>query len=70
MSALETHLNKKAVAQIVNTNADKDAKLVTDESRLYKGVPVAEHKTVAHRKGEYIRGIVHTNPVEAYFWVF
>jgi len=62
--------DKETVAEIVSNNVDKEAKLVTDESRLYKGVPVAAHETVAHRKGEYVRGIVHTNTVEGYFSVF
>ena len=62
--------DKETVAEIVNENVDKEARLMTDESRLYRGVDVAEHNTIRHRKGQYVRGDVHTNTVEGYFSIF
>lgn len=62
--------DKETVAQIVNNNVSKEATLMTDESRLYRGVDVAEHERVHHARGEYVRGTVHTNTVEGYFSIF
>jgi hypothetical protein len=46
-----------------------DAHLMTDDGRQYlKLGPIsASHETVAHTKGEYVRGNVHTNTVEGFF---
>ena len=50
----------------------KKSYLHTDESRLYgdAGQLFAEHHTVKHSVGEYVRGSVHTNTVEGVFSVF
>ncbi len=63
---------KDNVARIVINNVSKEAKLHTDESRLYWGADahVSEHQTVHHAKGEYARGNVNTNSVEGYFSIF
>lgn len=69
------HLNtadKVNVATIVRHNIDKESRLMTDESRLYTevGKEFAEHGTVRHASGEYVRGDIHSNTVENYFSVF
>lgn len=61
-----------SVAAIVRENIAREARLHTDESRLYTkvGAEFAAHETVAHTHGEYARGDVHTNSVEGYFSIF
>ena len=47
----------------------KEAKLMTDEAKFYKGIGkgFASHDSVNHSEYEYSRGIVSTNTVESYF---
>jgi hypothetical protein len=42
---------------------------MTDESALYRevGWHFADHKTVNHSAGEYVRGAAHINTIEGYF---
>lgn len=50
-------------------NIARETRLHTDESRLYgdaKGY-FADHMTVRHSTGEYVRGDVHTNTIEGVF---
>ncbi len=63
---------KVAVTEIVKANVAKDAKLFTDESRLYGEATghFAEHSRVKHSAGEYARGEVHTTTIEGYFSIF
>jgi len=64
--------DKLTVTKIVNENLHRETRLHTDEARIYKriGQHVAEHQSVNHSKGEYVRGDVHTNNVESYYSVF
>ena len=60
-------------ANIVTENIASEARLHTDESRLYTGADVhglLAHETVKHSAKEYVRGDVHTNSVEGYFSIF
>lgn len=61
-----------AVTDIVQANVAREARLFTDESRLYGDAAklVAEHDVVKHSVGEYVRGEVHTNSVEGFFSIF
>ncbi len=63
---------KAAVTKIVTENVERETYLHTDESRLYGDADqlFAEHHTVKHSAGEYVRGDVHTNTVEGVFSVF
>ena len=63
---------KAAVTKIVTDNVERETYLHTDESRLYGDADqlFAEHHTVKHSVGEYVRGTVHTNTVEGVFSVF
>ncbi len=66
----------ETVAKIVRDNVDPASRVHTDASSLYKfvGREFAEHKTVEHTMGEYVRfeenGAVHNNSCESYFSVF
>jgi hypothetical protein len=62
--------DKETVAEIAGNNISHEARLMTDESRLYRGLEVASHETVRHAADEYARGDVTTNHVEGYFSVF
>lgn len=61
--------DKETVSKIVADNVVREAKLYTDESRLYTtvGQEFAAHETVRHSAKEYVRGDVHTNTVEGVF---
>ena len=65
-------LVRDEVAQIVRANVAKEAKLTTDESRLYSAVgkEFAAHEFVTHGRREYVRGDVSTNTVEGFFSIF
>lgn len=60
------------VRNILVTNVSRDTELRTDESRLYTkvGKEFANHETVNHSAGEYVRNGITTNNVENYFSVF
>lgn len=54
------------------TCAPATKRLMTDEHRGYQGLADADttHETVAHTRGEYVRGDVHTNSIEGAFGLF
>jgi transposase-like protein len=60
------------VVPIVKANISKEARVMTDDAGHYynKLGEFAEHGTVNHSAGEYVRGDIHTNTVESYFSVF
>lgn len=62
----------ETVTKIVRDNIAREARLHTDESRLYiaVGKEFVAHETVTHSHGEYVRGDIHTNTVEGYFSIF
>jgi transposase-like protein len=64
--------DKETVSKIVKENVAKEARLMTDESRLYFDADqhVASHETVLHSAKEYARGDVHTNTIEGSFSIF
>jgi transposase-like protein len=64
--------DKKNVTKIVRNNIVREARLHTDESRLYSGSAkhFSAHETVRHSDGEYVRDDVHTNSVEGFFSIF
>ena len=57
------HATAANVREVLVRNVSRKSKLFTDESRLYRetGKEFADHKTVKHSTGEYVRGIVHSN---------
>jgi transposase-like protein len=64
--------DKATVTGILNENLAREARVFTDESRLYGDMlnHAASHDTVRHSAGEYVRGDVHTNTVEGVFSIF
>jgi hypothetical protein len=60
------------IEPIVRANIAKEARLITDQSKLYKrmGKFFDSHETVNHSVGEYGRGDVFTNTVEGSFSIF
>ena len=67
----------ETVQKIVRENVHKESRLHTDASGLYAGVgkDFAEHETVRHSMGEYVRytdegEAIHNNACESYFSVF
>lgn len=62
--------------KIVKENIAKEARVFTDESRLYGDATIhfADHQTVKHSVGEYVRyengEKIHTNTIEGAFSIF
>ncbi len=60
----------ESVRAIVKEHVAKDARLMTDESFIYRGLGSTfegGHETVMHSVGEYARGEAHTNTIEGFF---
>jgi transposase-like protein len=64
--------DKVTVNAIIAANVSPEARIFTDESRLYSDVDgkFSEHRTVRHSAKEYARGEVHTNTIEGSFSIF
>lgn len=61
----------RSVLPIIEDNIAKEATVNTDEGRHYLRLKkMRKHETVNHKRGEYVRGEVHTNTVEGYFSIF
>ncbi len=68
-------LNAAEVTTILTANVSREARLMTDEARHYMpaGKFFADHQSVAHARGEYVRRqepTVHSNTVEGFYSVF
>ena len=57
---------------IVRANIAREARLMTDEARMYWkiGKEFAEHGRTLHGLGQYVKGDVHSNTVEGFFSIF
>jgi transposase-like protein len=65
------YLDHKTIQAALYENLDLKSRLVTDGSSSYKRfMPVGQHESVDHSKGEYVRGDVHTNTLEGFFSIF
>jgi hypothetical protein len=66
------HADKSTINAIASKNIAREARLFTDESRIYTDMKghASEHQKIRHASGEYVRGEVHTNTVEGVFSVF
>lgn len=60
------------IKKALRENVSPDARLATDEARMYRKVAkaFAEHMTVNHSQDEYVRGGASTNTIEGFFSVF
>jgi len=68
-------LNAPDIAAILTANMAREARLMTDEARHYipAGKLFADHQSVAHARGEYVRRqepTVHSNTVEGFYGIF
>jgi transposase-like protein len=55
------------VKEVLRQHVSNEARLMTDESALYNGSEkeYADHQTVNHKAGEYVRGDAHVNTGES-----
>jgi transposase-like protein len=62
-------VNAKNVRSVLVSQVAQDSTLMTDQAKFYKtvGREFAEHGSVNHGIGEYVRGDIHTNTIENYF---
>jgi hypothetical protein len=62
-------VSAKTLKKALVRSADRKSKLRTDDSlaNLSIGKGFADHQTVAHTLGEYVRGDAHTQTVESFF---
>ncbi|MDE0527712.1 MAG: IS1595 family transposase [Truepera sp.] len=65
-------LKQETLLPILRENIASEAAVYTDEATHYRNLKreFASHDHVAHTKGEYGRGEVHTNTAEGYFSIF
>ena len=69
------NVRAKTIAPIVRQNVYREAKIMTDEASHYTrlGEEYAEHGTVRHKIGEYVKRrdpSIHTNTLEGFFSIF
>ena len=57
--------SKKELFGFINDHTDSNTMINTDGASSYRGRK--NHESVAHTRGEYVRGDVHTNGIES-FW--
>ena len=63
--------SKAQILPIIPANLAKEPRVITDESGVYRDLDTEYmHAFVTHSKGQYGRGIIHTNTVEGYYSVF
>jgi len=57
---------------ILKSQIDEETRLITDDAKQYipLGKKFAEHHSVNHSIGEYVRGDIHSNTIENYFSIF
>jgi transposase-like protein len=60
------------IKRSLKKNVSDEAILMTDSARFYRNIAkrFADHQSVNHAAGEYVRGDAYTNTVEGYFSVF
>lgn len=66
------NVKASTIKEILVSNMDKSANLMTDEASAYTivGREFASHGVVNHGSKEYSRGNNHTNTIEGYFSIF
>ena len=55
--------------QFVLGKVERGSTLYTDEAPSYERIPGYRHASVAHGRGQYVDGEVHTNGIES-FWTY
>lgn len=71
-SIIVDDVTKATLLPILRENIAEEATVYTDEAKQYTGIAAnfATHDFTTHSKGEYGRGVVHTNTIEGYFSIF
>jgi hypothetical protein len=71
-STVLTAFSGYQVEQALKKHVSLESRLMTDEASVYRliGREFAEHGTVEHSAGEYVKGDAHTNTLEGYFSIF
>ena len=66
------NVHPDTIIPIVRENVRRESNIMTDESSSYKDrlSDFASHGVVSHGRGEYGRGVIHTNTIEGYFSIF
>lgn len=65
------YLDNRTVRNALAEHLDFTSRLVTDGAHHYKKLlPLGQHESVDHSKGEYVRGDVHTNTLGGFFSIF
>lgn len=63
--------NRETILPILRDNLDKEARIVTDDSGVYRDLDKEYlHAFVVHSKKEWGRGEIHTNTVEGFYSIF
>lgn len=67
-----SNAKRKTLLPEIMENISSDAQIYTDKLKSYDklGEHFAEHETVDHSRGEYVRGEAHTNSLENYWSLF
>lgn len=65
-------VSAEEIEPIVAANIRRETRIMTDESPVYRYVPILfyKHQRVNHSAGEYVRGAAHTNTIEGFFSIF
>jgi len=59
--------NAQNLIKAIEDNVMPGTKVFTDQNTCYNSLEKYYHESVNHSKGEYVRGIVHTNSIESYW---
>lgn len=61
-------VTSRTLKSFIGENTTKGSTIITDDWKSYRGLNNKyQHLVVAHCKGEYVNGIIHTNTIEG-FW--
>ena len=71
-SMVVDNVHPTTIMPLVRANIDRETFVMTDEAAQYRYVSAefAGHGFTAHGRGEYVRGLIHTNTIEGYFSIF
>lgn len=67
------HVTGKNLRQAMRDRVDPSSTVMTDDFKAYRtfaGGDFADHRTVNHSEGEYVKGDAHTNTAESFFALF
>jgi len=62
------NVSQVEAGELLEANVEAGAKVYSDESKVYDKIPNRE--AVNHTRGEYVRGLAHTNGIESFWSLF